>query len=133
MRRSAFAVFVFSFHSLSHCFFAASLMALVRADFSGLWLYGWLVDGCSAAFFASSSARLFPSISTCPGIHIILIWRCGCWSLTEYVFGRGVRLSRDRTDRDFAGSVGPGPGDQDFNLGLGRSRSEALRMSVKPV
>src|SRR5271154_3763279 len=81
MRRSAFAVFVFSFHSLSHCFFAASLMALVCADFSGLWLYGWLVDGCSAAFFASSSARLFPSISTCPGIHIILIWRCGCWLL----------------------------------------------------
>jgi hypothetical protein len=56
MRRSAFAVFVFSFHSLSHCFFAASLMALVRADFSGLWVYGWLVDGCSAAFFVSESA-----------------------------------------------------------------------------
>src|SRR5277367_5479284 len=88
IRRSAFAVFVFSFHSLSHCFFAASLMALIRADFNGLWLYGRLVDGCVAAFFASSSARLFPSIFACPGIHIILMRRCGCLSLISSMQSR---------------------------------------------
>ena len=39
IRRNAFTVFVFSFHSLSHCFFAVSLMVLTRADFNGRWLY----------------------------------------------------------------------------------------------
>src|SRR5205814_8771120 len=77
IRRSAFAFFVFSFHSLSHCFFAISLMVLIRADFIGLWLYDRLVGECIAAFFASTSTRSFPSIFACPGIDIILMRRCG--------------------------------------------------------
>src|SRR5437762_1800461 len=81
MGRSAFAVSVFSFHSLSHCFLASSLMALVRVDSCGLWLNDWLVDGLVAAFFASPSACSFPSISACPAIHIIMTRRCGCFSM----------------------------------------------------
>ena len=81
IRHSTFAIFVFSFHSLSPCFLIASLMVLVRADFNGLWLYGRFVGGCIVAFFASASARSFPSISACPGIHIILMPRYGYLSL----------------------------------------------------
>src|SRR5437762_3486136 len=72
---------MFSFHSLSHCFLTVFLMILIHTDFNGLWLNGRLVDGCIVAFFASASARSFPSISACPGIHIILMWRCGYLSL----------------------------------------------------
>src|SRR5215471_13157950 len=88
MRRSALAVFVFVCHSLSHCFFPISLMVLIRADFSGLCLYGQLMDGCDAVFFASLSAHLFPSISACPGIHTILMRRSGCLSLISSIQSR---------------------------------------------
>src|SRR5437667_5617238 len=71
--RSVRAVLVFSVHSLCHLLSAVSLMALVRADFSGLKSTYLLNDGWSAAFFASVSAHSFPSISACPGIHIIMI------------------------------------------------------------
>ena len=58
--RSVVEVFVFSFHSLCHRSFAVALMFLMRADFSGLCLNGWLDVGSIAAFFASASALSFP-------------------------------------------------------------------------
>lgn len=56
------AVFVFSFYFLFHFFAAKSLVALVRADFIGLWLKGNLFPSL-VVFFASASTRLFSSNS----------------------------------------------------------------------
>ena len=82
IRFSALAVLVFSFHFLFHVFAARSLIVLMRADFIGSWKKGRLISGLSAAFFASESTRSFPSISAWPGIHTIVIWRLGCFSIT---------------------------------------------------
>ena len=51
----------------------------------------------------------------------------------ENVIGRGVRLSRARTDRDFTRSVGLGLEDQDLTSVPGQARSRAFKMSVEPV
>src|SRR5437667_303141 len=88
MHRSAAAVLVFFLHIACHCSLAAALMYLARADFSGLYLCGWLSVGSVAAFFASMSARSFPSISACPGIHTISIRMC------VYSFATSSMLSR---------------------------------------
>ena len=72
IRRNAFAILMFRFHSLFYCFFASAFMFLTCADFSGSWLYSWLSDGPVAPFLASLSARSLSSISECPGTHIIV-------------------------------------------------------------
>lgn len=62
-------------HSLCYWTFATDLMFLLRSDFNGLCLNAWLDIDSSAAFFASSSARSFPSISAYPYILIsMLLW-----------------------------------------------------------
>ena len=71
MRRSAVAVLVLLLHIVCHCFLAVVLMYLTRDDFNGLYWWDWFNMGSIAAFFASVSARSFPLISVCPGIHII--------------------------------------------------------------
>src|SRR5947199_8874494 len=92
MRRSALAVLVFVFHCLFHWFRASALIFLMRADFKGSWLNGWLSVGSVAALFASVSARSLPSMFACPGIHMIAIWRCGCWATRLSTLSRISRM-----------------------------------------
>jgi hypothetical protein len=59
MRRNPLAVLVFSFHSLSHCFFALFLIACKLVSVKDLWMNGWLDDWLVVSSFASASTLLW--------------------------------------------------------------------------
>src|SRR5919205_993759 len=87
-RRRARPMHMLLLHMLSHCCFASAFMSLARADFNGLCLKCQPNLGSFAACLASWSARSFPSMFACPGIHVILIWSCGFSSIAWSVVSR---------------------------------------------